>query len=274
VTARASTVDLHGGLTLSVAHAGDESAPLALVLLPGPTDSWRSYRTVIDRLPSSVRVIAVSQRGHGDSDKPLHGYRTEDFASDARALLDVLGVEHAVLVGHSGSCLAARRVAIDHPDRVVGLVLEASPATLQGHPELGKLVTGVLAGLRDPIDARFARSFLVDTSTATLPPEVLDELVAEMQKVPAHVWRETFGALHRYDDVAELHRIAAPALLIWGDGDPLVSHEMQRQLLDRLPGATLITYTGVGHTPRWEDPDRFAADVVTFLDGVSTRERR
>src|SRR6185503_12010181 len=117
--------------------------------LPGPTDSWRSYEPVLDHLPG-IRAISVSQRGHGESDKPATGYGVEDFAADVVPLLDALGIERAVLVGHSGSCLVARRVALDHPDRVAGLVLEASPTTLKGHPGLTDLVTSVVAHLSDP----------------------------------------------------------------------------------------------------------------------------
>ena len=64
-----ATVTVAGGLTLSGWKQGD-SSDLARVLLPGPTDSWRSYRSVFEHLPPTIRAIAVSQRGHGDSDKP------------------------------------------------------------------------------------------------------------------------------------------------------------------------------------------------------------
>lgn len=74
-----STVTLPSGLTLSYAEQGDQSGP-ALVLLWGPTDSWRSYEPVLEAIPPSVRTIAVSQRGHGDSGKPRTGYRVQDFA--------------------------------------------------------------------------------------------------------------------------------------------------------------------------------------------------
>ena len=135
VQATVSTATLESGWALSYAEQGDSSRP-AVVLLPGPTDSWLSYEPVLARLPESVRAIAVSQRGHGDSDKPATGYRVEDFAADVLLFLDALGIERAVLAGHSGSCLVARRVAIDQPERVAGLVLEASPTTLHGHAGL------------------------------------------------------------------------------------------------------------------------------------------
>ena len=51
---------INSSLSLSVASQGDDSAP-TLVLLPGPTDSWRSYQMILDLLPPSIRTIAVSQ---------------------------------------------------------------------------------------------------------------------------------------------------------------------------------------------------------------------
>ena len=68
------------------------------------------------------RTIAVSQRGHGESGKPEMGYRSRTSLQTWCHLLDALSIERAVLVGHSGSCLVARRVALDHPDRVAGAV--------------------------------------------------------------------------------------------------------------------------------------------------------
>lgn len=257
-------VGLPGGLMLSVAQQGDLAATEALVLLPGPTDSWRSYAPVLDALPPSMRTIAVTPRGHGESDKPAHGYRVEDFASDTVGLLDVLGVERAILVGHSGSCPVARRVAIDHPARVAGLVLEASPTALGHDPELRNAVTALLATLPEPMDPELVRSFVVGTSSAAVPHDLLELLVEEAAKVPVHVWRETFTALLDYDDLAELGRIAAPARLIWGTADQIVSRAMQDELCQRLPKATLTEYAGSGHTPRWETPGRFAADLAAF----------
>jgi pimeloyl-ACP methyl ester carboxylesterase len=259
------TVSLDSGLTLSYFDHGDPTGP-AVLLLPGPTDSWRSYRQVLDLLPHSIRAIAVSQRGHGESDKPETGYRIEDFAADAVLLLDSLGIERAVLAGHSGSCLAARRVAVDNPDRVAGLVLEASPTTLRDHEQLLRFVESVVTELEDPIDPEFARSFVVDTSSADLAPDLVDTLVEDVLAVPAHVWKQVFAGLVEYDDEYELSRIEAPTLLIWGDADTLVSREMQDQLASSIPDSDLLVYPGVGHTPRWADPERFTSDLLTFTN--------
>lgn len=236
------------------------------MLVPGPTDSWRSYGPVLDGLPERVHAIAVSPRGHGDSDKPADGYRVEDFAGDVVPMLDAFGIGRAVLVGHSGSCLVVRRVALDAADRVAGLVLEASPLVLVGNPGLTEFVESAVQELDDPIDPAFVRSWVTDTSSDTIDAGVIDELVDEVAKVPARVWRAMFAALLTYDDRAELDRITAPALLIWGDADPIVGREVQEELGRRLPDANVVQYDGVGHTPRWEDPARFAADLVAFVD--------
>ena len=212
-----------------------------------------------------MRWILVSQRGHGASDKPDTGYSVEDFAADVVPLLDALGIEHAVLAGHSGSCLVARRVALDHPDRVSGLILEASPATLRDDPLLLQFLETAVSRLTDPISREFARSFVTATSSDHVSPELLDVLVDELVQVPARVWKETFAGLLRYDDTTELSRIEAPTMLVWGDRDTIVSREAQDDLVRTLPEAELLVYAGAGHTPRWDDPVRFSNDIVTFI---------
>ena len=256
------------GIDVSYAHVGDPNASFAIVFLPGPTDSWLSYEPVLRRLPPSVRAIAVSQRGHGDSEKPPGGYGIGDFASDAVELLAALGIDRAVVAGHSGSCFTARRIALDRPDVVAGLVLEASPLTLKDDPGLRGFVTSVVETLDDPIDPEFARSFIVDTSSEATTASAIDVLVDELLKVPTRVWKEVFASLLAYDDVEELGGIVAPALLIWGEADQLVGRAAQDELVHLLQGATLLTYPGVGHTPRWEQPARFVADVVAFTDSL------
>jgi len=262
-----SSVTLPSGLRLSYAHQGEAFGP-AVLLLPGPTDSWRSYQPVLDHLGHEIRAVSVSQRGHGESDKPDTGYSVEDFAADVVPLLDALGIERAILTGHSGSCLVARRVALDHPDRVAGLILEASPTILRDDRQLISFIESVVSNLDDPISPNFARSFVIDTSSERVSSDVVDLLVEELLKVPARVWRETFTGLLQYDDTTELGRIEAPTLLVWGDADTLVSRGMQDHLARSIPDANLLVYPGVGHTPRWDDPVRFSRDLETFARQV------
>jgi pimeloyl-ACP methyl ester carboxylesterase len=256
-------VTLATGTTLSYEDRGARSER-AVLLLPGPTDSWRSYERVLDHLPRGLRAVAVSQRGHGDSDKPESGYAVEGLAADAVALLDELGIRRAVLTGHSASCLVARRVAIDHPGRVAGLVLEASPVTLRGDARLLALLESTVSRLDAPVDPDVARDFVVATSSGDVPPDLVDVLAGEVVKVPAHVWKQVFSALLAYDDLDELPVLTTPTLLVWGDADTLVTRDEQERLAGLVPAAELVVYRGAGHAPRWEDPARFGGDVSAF----------
>ncbi len=264
---RVASLALGSGLRLSYAERGAGSGP-AVVMVPGPTDAWRSYQRVLQRLPRGIRAIAVSLRGHGDSDKPDDGYTVRDFADDVVAVLDAMEIDQSVLVGHSGSCFVTRRVALEHPERVAGLVCEASPTSLGADDGLREFVHSEVLSLADPIDPDFARSLVTDTSSELVTPELLDVLVEDVLKVPARVWRALFSNLLEYDDMSELGRIAAPTLLLWGDGDPIVSREMQDALTECIPASTLTVYPGARHTPRWEDPERFAADLAAFVGGL------
>jgi pimeloyl-ACP methyl ester carboxylesterase len=120
-------------------------------------------------------------------------------------------------------------------------------------------------GLDDPIDPAFARSIVTGTSSDELVPDLLDQMVGELLKVPARVWKEMFADLLTYDDLVELGSITAPTMLVWGDADGLVGRDMQELLAARIRGAELVVYQGVGHTPRWEDAKRFAGDVASFV---------
>lgn len=257
---------LASGLTLSYGEQGAGSS--TLVLLPGPTDSWRSYEPLLAALPESVRAIAVSQRGHGDSDKPGVGYRVEDLAGDIGPFLDAVGVERAVVAGHSGAGLVARRFALDEPERVAGLVQFAAPMTLRGDPGLEGFVSSVIDGLVDPVDRTMVRSWVADTAGPELPTSFVDDMVEEVLKVPARVWRQAFAALLEYDDTGELARIDSPTLLVWGDADDLVSRQMQERLVSGVRNAELVVIPGIGHAPHCEDPTTAAAAIAAFVERI------
>ena len=111
--------DLHvNGLTLRAYTLGDGQP---LLLLHGVMANARTWGRAAEALAEWHRVIAVDQRGHGQSDKPERGYAEEDFVADLTALLR--GFERPDLVGHSMGGRIAARVAAAHPQLVRSLVL-------------------------------------------------------------------------------------------------------------------------------------------------------
>lgn len=151
------SVELPNRVKLSYVEQGDP-AGVPVILLHGITDSWRSYERVAPYLPASIHAFALSQRGHGDSDRPVAGYHPRDFAADVVAFMDALKLERAVIAGHSMGSLIAQRFALDYPDRALGIALIGSFITLRGNPGVAELWDAV-SKLTDPIDPDFALEF-------------------------------------------------------------------------------------------------------------------
>ncbi|HEY7169730.1 MAG TPA: alpha/beta hydrolase [Vicinamibacterales bacterium] len=252
-------------LRLAYVEQGPASG-LPIIFLHGVTDSWRSFEPVLRLLPTDVRAIAISQRGHGDSGKPAAGYGYRDMAGDLRAFMDRRGIASAIVVGHSMGSMVAQRFALDYPERVAGLVLMGSFATFAERPDMTEFVSTTIAPLSDPIGAPFAREWQLSTTARGIDPAFLETVVAETLKVPARVWHAAFdGFLQAADASGQLSRIAAPVLLMWGDRDSYATEADQRRLRAVMPGARAITYQGAGHAIHWEDPSRIASDLLSFV---------
>ena len=234
-----------------------------MLFLHGYTDSWFSFSTVLDRLPPDIRAIVPSQRGHGDSDRPACCYRLADFAADAVALLDALGVPRATIVGHSMGSFVAQRIAIDAPARVNRLVLIGSGTTIRTAPVLEFHAS--VRKLTDPVSPAFIRDFQHGTIAKPVPAVFMERVIQESAKLPARVWRDGLDGLVAPDAVNQVERITAETLIVWGDKDAMWSSADQDALAGAIRGSRLVTYKGAGHSPQWEEPERFTNDLLAFF---------
>jgi pimeloyl-ACP methyl ester carboxylesterase len=111
----------------------------------------------------------------------------------------------------------------------------------------------------------------MSTLARAMDPAHFDAVVAETLRVPAFVWHAVFqGFLATDDFTSQLERVSAPTLLAWGDRDTYALRSAQDRLLDAIRSARLVTYEGGGHAFHWEDPSRFAGDLVAFLHTSGT----
>ena len=168
----------------------------------------------------------------------------------------------------------AQRFAIDHPDRVLGLVLAASFASYRGNPVVMDLWESAVSRLTDPIDPAFVREFQESTLARPVPPAFLDMVVQESLKVPARVWRAAFEGFLEDDVAGHLGGIRAPTLIARGARDALCSRRDEEDLLAAIAGARLLAYENAGHALHWEEPARFAADIAAFVESLGTETRK
>ncbi len=256
------SIELSTGITVPYVEQGDAHG-VPVVLLHGYSDSWRSYELLLAHLPSSVHAYALTQRGHGDADRPAKGYAPADCANDVAAFMDAMGLDAAVIVGHSAGSYIAQQFAVDHPQRTLGLVLIGAFHAFRGNPVIAELWQAVRE-LADPIDREFVVGFQSSCSAQPLPPGFLDAMVDESCKLPAHVWKAAAAGLIAAEVPSESGRIEAPTIILWGDQDAFCARSDQDALVAAIPGAQLLTYPGTGHSVHWEQPAHCAADIVAF----------
>jgi non-heme chloroperoxidase len=262
-----ATKPLEAGLRLHYAEQGDPTGE-AIVFLHGYSDSWFSFSRVLPLLSAEYHAFALTQRGHGDSDKPECCYTPDDFAADIDAFMDAVGLEEATVVGASTGALFAQRVVLSYPRRVSRLVLVGAQTPAN---EANEVVLGLqeeVRALEDPVPPEFVRAFQESTIYQPVPQEFLDTVVSESLKLPARVWRDYLeGAVLSIDQdyVLPLREIDVPTLILWGEQDPLFPREEQERLAAAIPGATLKVYPETGHAVHWDRPAWVVRDLEEFM---------
>jgi pimeloyl-ACP methyl ester carboxylesterase len=261
------SVTLPTGVTLPYVEQGD-AAGTPVIFLHGVTDSWRSFELILPSLPESVHALALTQRGHGDAERPKTGYRSRDFAADVAAFAEALKLGPVIVVGHSMGATNAQKFAIDFPERIRGLVLAGSFASYLGRPDLVEFWETGVKPLTDPVAPAFVREFQQSTLAQPVPDEFFEMVCAESLKLPARVWQAAFAGFMEDEVVKDLGKIKAPTLIIWGERDNFCSRSDQDALLSAISGSRLVTYAGAGHALHWEQPERFASDVAAFVEEI------
>jgi pimeloyl-ACP methyl ester carboxylesterase len=216
-------------------------------------------------LSSEYHAFALTQREHGDSDKPECCYTLDDFAADVDAFMEAVSIEEATLVGMSGGSFIAQRVALDYPHRVSRLVLISSAVTLRDNEALMGLVEEMLA-LKDPISPEFVREWQEVNVYHPVPDEFFATVISESLKLPARVWRDYWeGVVLEPDHASRLGEIDAPTLVLWGEQDAVFWREDPERLAAAIPDATLKVYPETGHSVHWERPDQVVRDLEAFM---------
>lgn len=253
--------------------AAGPDQPRHVVLLHGFLQSSWTWRFNLQALQSEFDVHAVCLPGHGWSDKPRdQSYRLALQAERVLALLQQLGARDCHVVGNSlGGALALQLHLLDpRPQRRLVLVNPASQgrypmaalAALQ-HELLEPLLHlpgvhwGLGQGLRHAAyvtlarDKAFLQQFFAPLQTPGARRAVLN--------VARYFNRDVAAVEQRLADVA------APVLLLWGKADRIVPLATVQKLERRLPDARLELYTGSGHCPMEEEPERFNTETLAFL---------
>lgn len=214
-----------------------------------------------------VHAFAISQRGHGDSDRPETGYLPKDFANDIADFIRRKNLRSVILVGHSMGGMIVQQFALDHPQLLRGSVIAGSAPSLASKKELKDFYASVMA-LNDPIDTAFVYDFQLSTVSTPVSLDYMNKLTQEGLKVPSGIWKSVLTNLLRQDYTRSLYKIEVPVLILWGDQDDICSRRDQEILQAEIANSQLIVYKGTGHGIHWEEPAQFARDLLNFIGKV------
>ncbi len=260
---------------------------LAVLFIHGLYGSTFTWRGQFDALAEAgYRAIAYDRPGAGLSAKPLDiDYSPDAQADFAAAMLNALGIERAVIVGHSAGGNIAARFAARHSDRTERLMLvDAAVVGLSGPPPfIGRLIGFApvtrwaqiilpLALTRDNLTGAL-RGFYADPAQVT--PEMVDGYWRAFQTAN---WPNGLIGLSRDSSspLAEetIQSITASTQLIWGERDMVTPLAQGERLRDLLPDASLTVIPGVGHQPMEEAVEAFNAALLGFLDEYGHQSHR
>ena len=255
-TATRAALDLDGR-RLSYLDFGGTGRPL--IALHGHLSEGATFAPLAQALGPSWRVIAPDQRGQGESDRAAD-YSREGYLADMQALFDHLGLDRAVLVGHSLGAINAYQFAARHPERVSALVNAEGPVALglDGTNPFGFL-------LNLPYEAPTRDELLEGMGPAA--PYFSDRL----RQNPDGSWRLPFHPQEMYQSEDQVHgdhwddwtATACPALLVRGTKG-IIAPEQVAAMVERRPGTRLVELDA-DHLIPTSAPDEFAAAVRAFL---------
>ena len=248
-------VKINGEQLFYTASQAAPGAP-AMVLVHGAGGSRLHWPAELRRL-AGVTVYALDLPGHGRSEGK--GCDTiACYAETVAAFLHALGIEQAIITGHSMGGGIAQTMALDFADCVAGLVLVGTGARLRVAP-------AILEGIRND----FAGSVELVTRFAWDPaaPARLTELGRQaLLDTGPDVLLGDFGACDRFDVMERLEEIQVPTLAITGDADRLTPVKYARFLVESIPGARLAIIAGAGHMVMLERPAEVEKAIRKFLE--------
>ena len=271
---QAHTVEGGGGLKLHVREWGDPQGS-AIFFIHGWSQNHLCWTHQFDsNLADEFRLVAIDNRGHGMSDKPLEAEHYTDarlWADDIAAVISSLGLERPVLVVWSYGFIISDYVRVHGADSIAGINYVAAAVMLNEN------LDNIGPGFIDHVEGATAldlstnistmRSFLKACTAQPMSEGDLETALSYNIVVPPQVRLALISRQIDSDDV--LSEMSIPVLVTHGDQDTVVLPSMAQHVLKVCPTAEASWYEGVGHAPFLEAPERFNRELADFTRRVN-----
>lgn len=237
-----------------------------LVFIHGAGEDGRIWERQVAFFGQSHHVLALDLPGRGSrlADPPLEHH--EENAKDVLRQMDRAGMKTGVLIGHSMGGGVALTAALNHPERLAGLVLVVTGARLKMHPDFLEKARQRAENPSAPAEPPVALEQTVSPST---PAECLAWIGLRAMTAPPKTIYADFQANNRFDVMDRLSAVTLPTLVIGAEEDRMAPPKFSQFLAEKTRGATITILPKCGHYPQAEQETLFNQALAGFLSSLS-----
>jgi pimeloyl-ACP methyl ester carboxylesterase len=226
------------------------------VLISGLGYPLWQWHKMVPFLAEHFQVITFDNRGVGQSDKPAGPYTAQMLAADTAGLLDALGIEKAIIAGHSMGGFIAQAMALDFPQKVAKLILCSTNFGGPHHVPVTAEAMKVLTDVTSDALTRFKNGLAVSTAPewSEKNPEMIEEWVKwrvanPIDPAPYQAQMAIgFGLMPEaaaFED--KLPRLNVPTLILFGAHDKVVPPDNASLLAEKISGSKVVILPDAGH---------------------------
>jgi len=267
---RAEYIEVEPNVRLHITDAGEGRS---IVLIHGWPLSDEMYEYQYNELINkNFRVIGITLRGFGKSDKPYGAYDYDVHASDIKKVLDTLEIEDAILVGFSmGGAIAIRFVSIYDGVHVskLALVAAAAPIWTQRKDFKYNLPINAVDDLlklnykdRPKLLADFAKIF--SATETSLSEGIKSWLNGICLSASSYATAKCLIALRDTDLRSDMVKIFIPTVIMHGKEDKICSFDLAEQMKIGIAHSHIIAFENSGHSLFLEETKKFNAELIKF----------
>jgi pimeloyl-ACP methyl ester carboxylesterase len=242
-------------------HGPKEHIPL--IFIHGWISSSEFWRNQVTYFKDKRRIIVLDLRGHGQSDKPLGEYSIEQFSKDLHSFMKKMGIEKAILAGHSMGGMISLQFTLDYQEKVEKLILIDTVAKTSYSFVRGLLFTFSQIALSISFES-FMRYYLSSIFQKKYPKALLEKMLEKVLKNPKHVAKTCYSSVKRFNVATELGKISVPTLIIIGS-ESFIPLKQAKYLEENILNAELVVIEGAGHATPRETPKKISVAIEKFV---------
>jgi len=252
----------HAGATTLPDQVPDLGTGQTLLCLHHSGGNGANFRQLMGKLDGQHSPLAFDFPGHHRSGSLDSLGSIERMAGFVGALIDRLGLEPTVLLGHSMGGSVALEVALSRPATVRALVLCASAASYPDSAEL-------LERYRLITEGKAKRHFDPSAYSPSTPKEVIGAGFADLFKTDPRAVYPNLLALRAWEAESRLSEISVPTLVVVGADEDAYMAEQADRMASTIPGASRVVIEAAAHMIPLEQPGLLADAVGAFLEGLA-----